>query len=681
MPGVFNVGNSYNTNNKRISSKLTFDSGEKFSGKIIKKDDKNEVTIKLIDGWEFSAQIDGDIEGLENGLQRFQVKGFVDGKLKLKVIANNIKGDELAQGEFNDIISSSGLSKEDVVLLKSMLKFDIPLTKENIREIKGLIQFLDKIQANPKEIDEFISKYLMGKGIPQNSEEGIKINNVLKEFLGEFKTLSHDDILLFIENDMEFNKENIKGYNNLFKGKESILKVLDKISNSIPELNKFTKEHMLESNLKQSIENLDISTINPKSIDVEGQNVEGQNGEEQKITKVPQHINEQETSINNKLANDVYQKSDMGNAKVSMLSLLKSISGQNEDLLNTSLKDILANRRMEFTSSEFDRVFNLINTIKPEELINKIKETIFEFNDIGAQNIVDDFSNYLNKTNNETLGVKESLDFSKGQLEKVLSNVMGRGITLTEEEFSKLKDVINLKNQEIIDNDTHQGQKINDLAKDILTKDNIIGTNSNNIDKLNDNNIINKNLTKSIPTKELIEVSLNKGTEGSKEIIKDLISNLKSESLISEKILDIIKNNISDIKVFNKISSEYYYADIPVNIREREYPCKIIVKDNRKEGKKIDSTNVKMVVTVETKNLGTVDGYMQVLDKKINIELKCEEKFVKIIDMTKSKLVNNIENMGFLVNVKVSKKENEVSLTTCRDFFSSNAGISLDRRV
>ncbi|MDB1942510.1 hypothetical protein PMY49_17360, partial [Clostridium tertium] len=173
----------------------------------------------------------------------------------------------------------------------------------------------------------------------------------------------------------------------------------------------------------------------------------------------------------------------------------------------------------------------------------------------------------------------------------------------------------------------------------------------------------------------------NKGTEGSKEIIKDLISNLKSESLISEKILDIIKNNISDIKVFNKISSEYYYADIPVSIKEREYPCKIIVKDNRKEGKKIDSTNVKMVVTVETKNLGTVDGYMEVLDKKINIELKCEEKFVKIIDMTKSKLVNNIESMGFLVNVKVSKKENEVSLTSCREFFNSNSGVSLDRRV
>lgn len=678
MPGVFNVGNSYNTNNKRISSKLTFDSGEKFSGKIIKKDDKNEVTIKLIDGWEFSAQIDGDVEGLESGLQRFQVEGFIDGKLKLKVIAKNIKGDELAQGEFNDIISSSGLSKEDVTLLKSMLKFDIPLTKENIREIKGLIQFLDKIQANPKEIEEFISKYLMGKGIPQNSEEGIKINNVLKEFLSEFKTLSYEDILLFIENDMEFNKENIKGYNNLFKGKENLIKVLDNISNSIPELNDFSKKNMLENNLKQSIKGLDTSTISPKSIDVDGQNIE-----EQRISKISQYINGQETSINNKLANDVYQKSDTGNSKVSILSLLKSISGKSEDLLNTSLKEILTNRRMEFTSSEFDRVFNLINTMKPEELINKLKETISEFNEIGAKNIVDDFSDYLNKTNNETLGVKEALDFSKGQLEKVLSSVMGKGITLTEEEFLKLKDVINLKNQGIIDNEVSQDQIGNDLAKDILTKDSIIGLNSNNIDKvnINENNIINKNLTTSIPTKELVEASLNKGVEGSKEIIKDLISNLKSESLISEKILDIIKNNISDIKVFNKISSEYYYADIPVNIREREYPCKIIVKDNRKEGKKIDSTNVKMVVTVETKNLGTVNGYMQVLDKKINIELKCEEKFVKIIDITKSKLVNNIENMGFLVNVKVSKKENEVSLTTCRDFFSSNAGISLDRRV
>ena len=63
--------------------------------------------------------------------------------------------------------------------------------------------------------------------------------------------------------------------------------------------------------------------------------------------------------------------------------------------------------------------------------------------------------------------------------------------TLTEEEFLKLKDVINLKNQGIIDNEVSQDQIGNDLAKDILTKDSIIGLNSNNIDKvnINENNI------------------------------------------------------------------------------------------------------------------------------------------------------------------------------------------------
>ena len=46
-----------------------------------------------------------------------------------------------------------------------MLKFNIPLTKENIKEIKGIIQFLDKINNNPEEIDKFIQNYLLGKGL------------------------------------------------------------------------------------------------------------------------------------------------------------------------------------------------------------------------------------------------------------------------------------------------------------------------------------------------------------------------------------------------------------------------------------------------------------------------------------------------------------------------------------
>ena len=685
MPGVFNVGNNYNINNKRISSKLTFDTGEKFSGKIIKKEGSNEATIRLIDGWEFSAEIDGDMDSLDKGLQRFQVEGFEGGKLKLKVIGKNVNGEETSQSELKEILSKLGLKKEDIKLVKSMINFEIPLTKENIKEIKGLIQFLDKIQGDPKEIEEFANKYLMSKGISQNSEEGRKINNILKEFLREFKTLSKEDILLFFENDIEFTKENIKGYKDIFKGKENISKLLEDISSSISK----SKEEILNNEVmsnsakekvtqKLSEENLDFKMDG----NIKKSEVEEDLGEALTPKLDVQENNEKESNTNNKLANDVYQKRDILSSKVSVLSLLRSLSGQNEDLINISLKDILNNRRMEFTSNEFDRTLNSINSLKPEEFISMIKDTIFQFNEIGAKDIVDDFNNYLSKNNNEILGITEALDLSKVELENVISRVMGKGITLTEEEFFKLKDIINLKYQEIRElelNNTDKG-----ISKESLTSLNndssrILQAVNGNKEEVNPNNILSKN--NNLPTKNLVESSLNKGAEENKEIIKDIISNIKGDSIVSEKVLDIIKNNINNIKIFNKISSEYYYADIPVNIREREYPCKIIVKDNRKEGKRIDSTNVKMVITIDTKNLGIVDGYLKVLDKKIDINLKCEEKFVKIIDIAKTKLVNNIKDLGFLVEVKVSKKEEEVSLTTCREFFNSASGISIDRRV
>lgn len=688
MPGVFNVGNNYNINNKRISSKLTFDTGEKFSGKIIKKEGSNEATIRLIDGWEFSAEIDGDIDSLDKGLQRFQVDGFEGGKLKLKLIGKNVNGEEASQSELKEILSKLGLKKEDIQLVKSMIKFEIPLTKENIREIKGLIQFLDKIQGDPKEIEEFVNKYLMGKGISESSEEGSKINNILKEFLSEFKTLSKEDILLFFENDIEFTKENIKGYNDIFKGKENISKLLDDISSSLSKSKEeiLTNEVMSNSAKEKITQEVSEENLNFKMDgNIKKSEVQEDLGEALTPKLDVQENNEKESNTNNKLANDVYQKRDILSSKVSVLSLLRSLSGQNEDLINISLKDILNNRRMEFTSNEFDRTLNSINSLKPEEFISMIKDTIFQFNEIVAKDIVDDFNNYLNKSNNETLGITEALDLSKGELEKVLSSVMGKGITLTEEEFFKLKDIINLKYQEITE------VELNNTDKSI-TKENLANLNNDisgkvsqevngNKEQINPNNILSKNLNNNIPTKNLVESSLNKGAEENKEIIKDIISNIKGDSIVSEKVLDIIKNNINNIKIFNKISSEYYYADIPVNIREREYPCKIIVKDNRKEGKRIDSTNVKMVITIDTKTLGIVDGYMKVLDKKIDIDLKCEEKFVKIIDIAKTKLVNNIKDLGFLVEVKVSKKEEEVSLTTCREFFSSASGISIDRRV
>ena len=158
MPSIFNVGNGYVNHTKKIESKLSFNVGEKFSGRIVKNSD-GEVSVRLPDGWEFSADIDGNIGNLENILQKFSVEGYENGKLKLKLIPADAEESPLENKDITDIISKEGLKKSDQKILQTMIKFNIPLTKENIKEIKGMMQFLDKIQDNPEAIDKFVLKY------------------------------------------------------------------------------------------------------------------------------------------------------------------------------------------------------------------------------------------------------------------------------------------------------------------------------------------------------------------------------------------------------------------------------------------------------------------------------------------------------------------------------------------
>ena len=39
-----------------------------------------------------------------------------------------------------------------------------------------------------------------------------------------------------------------------------------------------------------------------------------------------------------------------------------------------------------------------------------------------------------------------------------------------------------------------------------------------------------------------------------------------------EEILNIMKNSINDLKLFNKINDQYYCLDVPINFKENEIP-------------------------------------------------------------------------------------------------------------
>ena len=362
-----------------------------------------------------------------------------------------------------------------------------------------------------------------------------------------------------------------------------IIRFLDKMNNNSQEVDKYIQNYLISKgiseesengkntsnllrNIFQQLENLseeDILLFFEKNIEFKNENIQGE--------VLPKEIDlakSQDASIEGKIANEAYHKNDTSSAKVSMLSLLKSLSGQSEEIINTALKDIIINKRLSFTSNEFERVFNAVSKLDPEKFINNLINTINEFEEVGSGKVADDFSNYINKRSNEDSGIKSFLNFTKTELEFALSRELGTRIELVEEEFSKLKDAINLKYQSIIEGnladkgnqegnngDTASSLKENYLkenvnkedfitdevlVKDNLNKENIIndGTNKEVVNK----DTLNKEVLKgNLTSKEQVEASINKTGEENKNILKETLSIIKNEGQLTDKVIDIIK--------------------------------------------------------------------------------------------------------------------------------------------
>src|SRR3712207_7039771 len=52
-----------------------------------------------------------------------------------------------------------------------------------------------------------------------------------------------------------------------------------------------------------------------------------------------------------------------------------------------------------------------------------------------------------------------------------------------------------------------------------------------------------------------------------------------------------IRQDMNDFKVFNTLSDQYYYMDIPINVNKDEYECKLVIKDERKKDRKSTRLN------------------------------------------------------------------------------------------
>lgn len=471
MAGIWNVNGAYDINTRKITSKISFEIGQTFLARIshMGENDK-EVLLKMLDGWQFAANLEKSMEYTPNGLVKFEVTGFEDGKLIIAMGPNkNEKSTNKDSIEDTAKKIDVNIGKEDLKLLKDMIKYNMPITKENLTKVKTLVDFKEKITLSGGEEDNFINSYLKSKEIEKISPEGKKIEQILKSFFKELKGVNTEDILTMIENDIDISDENIKSYNRVFKGDETVHKQIIKLKEEI--LPKNTNKDMLIKN----IENKDIIPENEKN-----------------------------------------------------------------------------------------------NEIKKEEKLPIMQDSV-----IGSSN------------------QENNLKY-------------------------KLKNLINIT--------------VEDVKTELLSKNEQI--------------------------KNILEEVINEN------------SDIKPE--LYDKVMNTIKSSMNDFKIFNSVSNQYYYMDVPINIKDSEYQCKLIIKDERKKGKKIDSKHVKIVASVKTINMGTIDAYLTILNANMKIELKCTDTWMTVLEAKKEKLEEELDGLGYNIAINICKKENEVALSKCREFFNDN---------
>lgn len=530
MAGIWNVNNVYNLNSKRITNTLSFQLGEIFLARIISLDEGNEeALLRLIDGWQFSAKLKKPLDFPPSGLIKFKIDGFEEGKLQLIIVNDKSSEGKLQQDSIENVLKNENITvnKEDYSILERMVKHNIPLTKENISEVKTLMSFANKISKQPGEEEAFIIKYMESRGINANSTEGKKIEETLKGFFSQLKELDQDSMLTLLENNVDLTEDNIKSFNKVFKEPISIYKSLENIKENI--------KAFMEVDSQENTENKDIIIKN----DLPEENYV----ERSKITE--------EVAKNNKGIEKNY-----------------SIK-MNKETIDEPLKEVLILK-------------------DPEKSVE----------------------NKLEDKNTPAQDINKDINIENGNNQKK-DNVLNK--------------------------------------KGIIIKDSI------------------ENLS------DKVKVEIESKIEDMKNTVRALLErkgDIKGEAY--DKIVQWTKQEINNFKVFNTVSNQYYYMDIPIDVNKGEYECKLIIKDERKKGKRIDSKNVKIATSVRTINMGVVDAFISVNNSNMNIDIKCGEPWIKVLDSGKDRVLKVLNNTGYNVYVKVEEKKEELDIISCREFFDDN---------
>jgi len=237
-------------------------------------------------------------------------------------------------------------------------------------------------------------------------------------------------------------------------------------------------------------------------------------------------------------------------------------------------------------------------------------------------------------------------------------------------EEKAVKDIINERTIGIVsDEDEIQGKTISQGKEELANSTKLLK-------ELKTDAMLDRSITSNMVKDELKEkISLIKTN------LMEMIKLAQKDPATFNNVVQNLDTKFQEFKMFNTINNNYYFLNIPMDMKDKEYDCKLIIKDERGKGKKLDTENIKIAASVATVNMEKIDAYLTVNKNAATIEIESEAAYVKILEKFKGNLVKDLVDSKYMFNIFIKEKKHDFSFSNCRSFFEDNDFTTINTRV
>lgn len=152
-------------------------------------------------------------------------------------------------------------------------------------------------------------------------------------------------------------------------------------------------------------------------------------------------------------------------------------------------------------------------------------------------------------------------------------------------------------------------------------------------------------------------------------VLKQIDSAIEKRGIKDFKLLDNMHNLKSSINLIKSINHETNYYHIPLMINQYNSSVDIYIYKEGKRNKRVDISNVSILISMDLKNIGYIESLIQVSYKNINIMFRTENKNITdMVNQYSKELKDKLEEKGYCINIIAQEKtDNKFNLISFED--------------